>query len=145
MERYLHSRIGSRLKPGVDVMIPIFCDFRQFSAKKLAFFSKTIVMTKILENPAVVWAKMPFFANFVWRKYYQNHNIGPSYSLFTSYVLLCYITSKNVFFIAKVKLSNWNQFFIAANNNAVLSRFVFNKCRMFGWEISFLYFAYLHR
>jgi hypothetical protein len=25
--------------PGVDVMIKIFCDFRQFSAKKLAFFS----------------------------------------------------------------------------------------------------------
>jgi hypothetical protein len=27
--------------PGVDVMITIFCDFRQFSAKKSAFFSKT--------------------------------------------------------------------------------------------------------
>jgi hypothetical protein len=32
------------LAPGVDVMITIFCDFRQFSAKKLAFFSKTNVM-----------------------------------------------------------------------------------------------------
>jgi hypothetical protein len=30
--------------PGVDVMITIFCDFRQFSMKKLAFFSKTNVM-----------------------------------------------------------------------------------------------------
>jgi hypothetical protein len=29
---------------GVDVMITIFGDFRQFSAKKLAFFSKTNVM-----------------------------------------------------------------------------------------------------
>jgi hypothetical protein len=27
-------------QPGVDVMITIFCDFRQFSAKKLAFFLK---------------------------------------------------------------------------------------------------------
>jgi hypothetical protein len=26
--------------PGVDVMITIFCDFPQFSAKKLAFFLK---------------------------------------------------------------------------------------------------------
>jgi hypothetical protein len=26
------------LPPGVDVMIAIFCDFRQFSAKKVAFF-----------------------------------------------------------------------------------------------------------
>jgi hypothetical protein len=33
--------------PGVDVMITIFCDFRQFSAKKLAFFSKTNVVIKI--------------------------------------------------------------------------------------------------
>jgi hypothetical protein len=35
------------LQPGVDVMIAIFCDFQQFSAKKLAFFSKTNVMIKI--------------------------------------------------------------------------------------------------
>jgi hypothetical protein len=28
------------LTPGVDVMITIFCDFRQFSAKKLAIFLK---------------------------------------------------------------------------------------------------------
>jgi hypothetical protein len=29
--------------PGVDVMITIFCDFRQFFCEKLAFFSKNIV------------------------------------------------------------------------------------------------------
>jgi hypothetical protein len=39
--------------PGVDVMITIFCDFRQFSAKKLAFFSKTNVMIKVLHNLAL--------------------------------------------------------------------------------------------
>jgi hypothetical protein len=34
--------------PGVDVKIPIFCDFRQFSAKKkLALSSKTNVMIKL--------------------------------------------------------------------------------------------------
>jgi hypothetical protein len=33
-------------KSGVNVMITIFCDFCQFSAKKLAFFSKTNVMIK---------------------------------------------------------------------------------------------------
>jgi hypothetical protein len=33
---------------GIDVMITFFCDFCQFSAKKLAFFSKTNVMIKIL-------------------------------------------------------------------------------------------------
>jgi hypothetical protein len=38
---------------GVDVMITIFCDFRQFSAKKMEFFSKTNVMIKILLNLAL--------------------------------------------------------------------------------------------
>jgi hypothetical protein len=38
---------------GVDVMITIFCDFRQFPVKKMAFFSKTNVMIKILHNLAV--------------------------------------------------------------------------------------------
>jgi hypothetical protein len=38
---------------GVDVMITIFGDFRQFSAKKLAFFSKTNVMNKLLHNLAL--------------------------------------------------------------------------------------------
>jgi hypothetical protein len=37
----------------VDVMITIFCDFRQFSAKKLAFLSKTNFMIKILDNLAL--------------------------------------------------------------------------------------------
>jgi hypothetical protein len=35
-----------RSRPGVDVMITIFCDFSQFSAKKLAFFLKTNVIIK---------------------------------------------------------------------------------------------------
>jgi hypothetical protein len=38
---------------GVDVMITIFRDFCQFSVKKLAFFSKTNVMIKILHNIAL--------------------------------------------------------------------------------------------
>jgi hypothetical protein len=38
--------------PGIDVMINIFSDFRQFSAKKMAFFSKTNVMIKFLHNLA---------------------------------------------------------------------------------------------
>jgi hypothetical protein len=43
---------------GVDVIITIFCDFCQFSAKKWRFLkSKTNVMIKILEELAVVCAK----------------------------------------------------------------------------------------
>jgi hypothetical protein len=40
--------------PGVDVMITIFCDFRQFWAKKLAFFSKTNVMITIFAKTSFV-------------------------------------------------------------------------------------------
>jgi hypothetical protein len=47
--------------PGVDDMITIFCDFRQFSAKKLAFFSKINVMIQILHNLPLFWVKS---ANF---------------------------------------------------------------------------------
>jgi hypothetical protein len=40
----------------------IFYDFRQFSAKTLAFFSKNYVMIKILHNLALLWVKN---ANFL--------------------------------------------------------------------------------
>jgi hypothetical protein len=49
--------------PEVDVMITIVCDFWQFSAKKLAFFSQTNVMIKIMHNLALFWVKdVNFFA-----------------------------------------------------------------------------------
>jgi hypothetical protein len=38
---------------GVGVIITIFCDYRQFSAKKLAFFSKTNVMMIYFQKLAV--------------------------------------------------------------------------------------------
>jgi hypothetical protein len=64
--------------PGVDVMITIFCDFWQFSAKKLAFSSKTNVMIKILHNLALFWVKNTnFFRRKIRQKYLKNHNIGP--------------------------------------------------------------------
>jgi hypothetical protein len=50
---------------GVDVMITIFCDFCQFSAKKLSFFSKTNVVINILHNLALFRVKNAnFFAEF---------------------------------------------------------------------------------
>jgi hypothetical protein len=65
----LHPRVG--LEPGTDVTITIFCDFRQFSAKKLAFFSKTNVMIKIFEYFSFVLSqKRQFFRNFFRRKYF---------------------------------------------------------------------------
>jgi hypothetical protein len=52
--------------PGVDVMITIFCDFCQISAKKLAVFSKTNVMIKILHNLGLRGVKNGnFFADFL--------------------------------------------------------------------------------
>jgi hypothetical protein len=47
-------------------MITIFCDFQQFSAKKLAFLSKTNVMIKNFHNLALSWVKNAnFFAQFI--------------------------------------------------------------------------------
>jgi hypothetical protein len=50
-----------QIRSGVDIMITIFCDLCQFSAKKLAFFSKTNVMIKILHKQAVFVLKTPIF------------------------------------------------------------------------------------
>jgi hypothetical protein len=62
-------------------MITIFCDFCQFSAKKLAFFSKTNVMTTIFQKLAVAFAKNSnIFANFFGENILKNHNIGPGSS-----------------------------------------------------------------
>jgi hypothetical protein len=59
-------------------MITIFCDFCQFSAKKLALISKTNVMIKILHNFALFWVKNAnFFAEFFGENKIKNHNIGP--------------------------------------------------------------------
>jgi hypothetical protein len=53
-------------------MIAILCDVRHFSAKKLAFFSKTNVMINFLHNLALFRVKTAMF----WRKKPKNHNIG---------------------------------------------------------------------
>jgi hypothetical protein len=56
-----------RCRAGVDVMITIFCDFPQFSAKKLAFFFNTNVMINFFK----IWLcfelkKTPIFSlNFM--------------------------------------------------------------------------------
>jgi hypothetical protein len=49
-ERFFTNSLGH---PGTDVMITIFCDFCQFSAKKLAFISKAKVMINFLHNLAM--------------------------------------------------------------------------------------------
>jgi hypothetical protein len=47
---------------GTDVMITIFCDFPQFSAKKLAFFLNTNVMIKLFSKFSFVLSqKRQFF------------------------------------------------------------------------------------
>jgi hypothetical protein len=59
-------------------MITIFGDFCQFSAKKMALFSKTDVMLNILHNLALFWVTNGiFFAEFFGENIFKNHNIGP--------------------------------------------------------------------
>jgi hypothetical protein len=53
-QRKSDEKINYKSKgPGVDFMITIFCNFCQFSAKKLEFFSKTNVMIQFLHNLAL--------------------------------------------------------------------------------------------
>jgi hypothetical protein len=54
--------------------------FDNFRRKKLAFFSKTNVMIKILHNLALLWVKTPIFCWIFRWKYLNNHNIGPRLS-----------------------------------------------------------------
>jgi hypothetical protein len=54
---------------GIDVMITIFDDFKQFSAKNLAFFSKTNNMIKCLHNLALFRVKNANFLPIFLGKY----------------------------------------------------------------------------
>jgi hypothetical protein len=74
----VHENEIITLDPWVDVMITIVSDFCQFSAKILAFFTKTNLVIKFLQQLALVWAKnAKFFRQIFRRKYSKNHNIGP--------------------------------------------------------------------
>jgi hypothetical protein len=49
-------------------MITVFCDFRQFSAEKMAFFLKPNAPVQILQKPINGLNKK--YANFFARKYF---------------------------------------------------------------------------
>jgi hypothetical protein len=52
------AKVRSRKsEPGVDVTITIFCDFSQFSAKKLAFLLNTNDMINFFQNLALFLVK----------------------------------------------------------------------------------------
>jgi hypothetical protein len=63
------------LVTGGDVMITIFCEFGQFSAKKFAFFSKPMLWSNFFQNLALFWVKN---ANFFVKFFGENiQKIGP--------------------------------------------------------------------
>jgi hypothetical protein len=54
-----------RLKSGSNAMTTLLGDWHQFSAKKLAFFMKLIVIVDFLHKlPVQLWVKTPFVPNF---------------------------------------------------------------------------------
>jgi hypothetical protein len=64
-QTYIKIANSAKTIAWVDVTITIFCDFRPFSAEKMAFFSKTYVIIKFLHNLALFWAQNAnFFAEF---------------------------------------------------------------------------------
>jgi hypothetical protein len=61
-----------RSKPWVDVMITIFCDFRQFSAKIWRFSQIFCIIQLCFDS------KSPFFSPiFFGENIFKNHIIGP--------------------------------------------------------------------
>jgi hypothetical protein len=79
----LRGQSSQRPGPGVDVFITIFGDFRQFSAKLLAFFSKAIVMVNFSDMYICysVSKTRQFFAKFFGENIFRNHNIVPRKSI----------------------------------------------------------------
>jgi hypothetical protein len=68
----------SHARAGVDVMITIFCDFPQFSAKKMGVFLKYHWYEQLFFNLALFRVKNAnFFRKILRRKYSKNPNIGP--------------------------------------------------------------------
>jgi hypothetical protein len=64
-------------------MITIFCDFRQFSAKKLAFFSKTNVVINFLHYSALFLVKNAnVFANCFGENLFKIITSVPGHSAF---------------------------------------------------------------
>jgi hypothetical protein len=54
LKKCIQGKVQTRMAPGVDVMITIFCDFRQFSEKMVFFFKKTNnLMVHLSHNSAV--------------------------------------------------------------------------------------------
>jgi hypothetical protein len=74
----VHLRGGS--EPGVDVMVAIFCDFWQFSAKKIGVFLKNQCYDQLFSKFSFVLSqKHQFFRRIFRQKYFKNHNIGPGF------------------------------------------------------------------
>jgi ABC-type uncharacterized transport system fused permease/ATPase subunit len=93
------------LSPGVDVMITIFCDFRQFSAKKIGVLPKYQCYDQLFSKFSFVLSqKRQFFRKKFRRKYFKNHNIGPrsqsDIAEFTT-TMLSVVVGQIVFFITE--------------------------------------------
>jgi hypothetical protein len=108
-------------RPGVDVMITIFGDFCQFSAKKLAFFSKTNVMIKILHILAWFWVKNAnFFAEFFGENILKIITSVPDGANFRS-MGDCFHTHGRVFLNVIISPKFWATFFVSIDYLFILT------------------------
>jgi hypothetical protein len=81
-------------------MVIIFCNFRQSSAKLLAFLSKTNLMINIFAKTSISLSKKrQYFRKMFRREYFKNHNMGTWSSLFS-------LNSKSL-----NHLHDWKRFF----------------------------------
>jgi hypothetical protein len=88
-------------------MITIFCDFWRFSAKKLAFFSKTNVMITILHNLALISVKNAiFFAEFFGENIFKIITSVPGLRLARKFAHKLLFDNSNKNIVPKTK-RNW--------------------------------------
>jgi hypothetical protein len=120
-------------KPGVDAMITSFCDFCQFSAKKLAFSQIPMLWPKFLHNLALLWVKNANFFRWIFRrKYWKNHNIGPSMIIFSCVNCCIMLWWVFVHFFVKIanflKCDSWRNYFIYHYNGLRVYLLFFFLC-----------------
>jgi hypothetical protein len=75
--------LGQLLMAGVDVLIAIFYDFRQFLAKISVFLLKPHAMQKLAAH---ILSPKAIFLLIFGRKYFKNHHIGPWPTHFKQFV-----------------------------------------------------------
>jgi hypothetical protein len=76
MINWVHVNVSATSTPGINVMVTIFGDFEQFSAK-IALFLKNNAMAIFSALISIFYVKITIFSNYFFEQYFPMHNVGP--------------------------------------------------------------------